>query len=97
MDFALVNKGKEKMNFYEVFVSVAMFTTIIMMLVFLILFARRSLVSSGEVSIEINGDPEKTIVCASGGNYLIPLLTQGYFCPLRAAGRNLCPMQVQGA
>ena len=67
------------MNFYEVFVSVGMFTTIIMMLVFLILFARRSLVSSGEVSIEINGDPEKTIVCASGGKLLNTLADSGIF------------------
>ena len=29
--------------------------------------------------------PEKPSFVLQEGNYLIPLLTQGYFCPLRAA------------
>ena len=78
------------MNFFEVFVSVGMFTAVIMMLVFLILFARRSLVSSGEVSIEINGDPEKTIVCASGGKLLNTLADSGIFLSSACGGGGTC-------
>ncbi|MBT7795830.1 MAG: NADH:ubiquinone reductase (Na(+)-transporting) subunit F, partial [Gammaproteobacteria bacterium] len=53
------------MNVIEVVLGVSMFTGIIMMLVFVILYARRLLVSTGEVTIEINGDPEKTITCSA--------------------------------
>ncbi len=40
----------------EVILGVGMFTGIIMLLVFLILYAMIYLVSTGEVTIEVNGD-----------------------------------------
>ena len=46
----------------EIYLGVGMFTGIIMILVFVILYARKLLVSTGEVSIEINADPAKTIL-----------------------------------
>ena len=49
------------MNPMEVVLGVTMFTGVIMSVVFVILYARKMLVSTGEVTIEINGDPEKTI------------------------------------
>ena len=50
-----------------------------MMLVLFILYARRLLVSTGEVVIEINGDPEKTITCSAGGKLLNTLADAGIF------------------
>ena len=58
------------MNVTEIVLGVSMFTGVIMALVFVILYARKMLVSTGEVTIEINGDPEKTIVTQAGGKLL---------------------------
>ena len=41
--------------------GVAMFTGIIIALVGIILFAKSKLVASGDITIEINDDPDKTI------------------------------------
>ena len=43
----------------EIILGVTMFTVIIMMVVFIILAARKQLVSTGDVSIEINGNPDQ--------------------------------------
>jgi Na+-transporting NADH:ubiquinone oxidoreductase subunit F len=51
----------------EILLGVGMFTAIIMVLVTVILMARKQLVAAGAVDIEINGDPEKTLSTAAGG------------------------------
>mgnify|MGYP006398930559 CR=1 FL=1 len=51
-----------------VILGVGMFTAIVLSLVFIILFARSRLVSSGNVTIEING--EKTITVPAGDKLL---------------------------
>ena len=56
-----------------------MFTVIIMMLVFIILFARNQLVSTGAVTIEINDDPTKAITTNAGGKLLQTLSDAGIF------------------
>ena len=63
----------------EIVLGVTMFTTVIMLLVFVILYARKMMVSSGDVTIEINGDPEKTIVAQAGGKLLNTLADAGIF------------------
>ena len=45
----------------EIIFGIAAFTLIVNMMIFVILFARTKLVSTGDVTVEINGDPEKTI------------------------------------
>lgn len=40
----------------EIILGVAMFTTIVMVLVLLILFAKSKLVNTGDIAVEINGD-----------------------------------------
>ncbi|MBL6691954.1 MAG: NADH:ubiquinone reductase (Na(+)-transporting) subunit F [Pseudomonadales bacterium] len=78
------------MNFIEVVLGVTMFTGVIMMLVFVILYARKLLVSTGEVHIEINGDPEKTITCAAGGKLLNTLADSGIFLSSACGGGGTC-------
>lgn len=78
------------MNVIEVFLGVSMFTGIIMMLVLVILYARRLLVSTGEVIIEINGDPEKTITCSAGGKLLNTLADAGIFLSSACGGGGTC-------
>ena len=43
-----------------------MFIAIVLALVFIILFAKSKLVPSGEVTISINGDPDKAITAQPG-------------------------------
>jgi len=45
-----------------IFGGVALFTTIVMLLVAVILYARSKLVTTGDIQIEINGDPEKSVL-----------------------------------
>jgi len=78
------------MNVMEVVLGVTMFTGVIMALVFVILYARKMLVSTGEVTIEINGDPEKTIVAQAGGKLLNTLADSGIFLSSACGGGGTC-------
>jgi Na+-transporting NADH:ubiquinone oxidoreductase subunit F len=48
------------------------------------------LVSTGEVTIEINGDPEKTITCSAGGKLLNTLSDAGIFLSSACGGGGTC-------
>ena len=74
----------------EIFLGVGMFTSVIMVLVFVILYARKQMVSTGEVTIEINGDPEKTIVAPAGGKLLNTLADAGIFLSSACGGGGTC-------
>ncbi|PDH37308.1 MAG: NADH:ubiquinone reductase (Na(+)-transporting) subunit F [OM182 bacterium MED-G24] len=74
----------------EIILGVSMFTGVIMALVFVILFARKQLVSSGEVSIEINGDPENVITASAGGKLLATLAESGIFLSSACGGGGTC-------
>ena len=74
----------------EIFLGVGMFTSVIMLLVFVILYARKQLVSTGEVTIEINNDPEKTIRAPAGGKLLNTLANSGIFLSSACGGGGTC-------
>ena len=78
------------MNYIEIVLGVSMFTSVIMLLVFVILYARKMMVSSGDVTIEINGDPEKTIVAQAGGKLLNTLAEAGIFLSSACGGGGTC-------
>lgn len=42
-----------------IILGVVMFTLIVLVLTALILFAKSKLVNTGDISVEVNGDPEK--------------------------------------
>ena len=71
-----------------VILGVAMFTAIVLSLVCVILFARSRLVSSGNVTIEING--EKTITVPAGDKLLNTLSGQGVFLASACGGGGSC-------
>ncbi|GAB3374052.1 NADH:ubiquinone reductase (Na(+)-transporting) subunit F [Spongiibacter taiwanensis] len=71
-----------------VVLGVGMFTAIVLALVFIILFARSRLVSSGNVNIVING--EKTITVPSGDKLLGTLANQGVFLASACGGGGSC-------
>jgi len=74
----------------EIILGVSMFTAIVILLVLVILFAKSKLVSSGEVTISINGDPAKAVKTAAGGKLLGALADQGIFIPSACGGGGTC-------
>jgi Na+-transporting NADH:ubiquinone oxidoreductase subunit F len=71
-----------------VILGVGMFTAIVLSLVCVILFARSRLVSSGNVTIEING--EKKITVPAGDKLLNTLSGQGVFLASACGGGGSC-------
>ena len=72
----------------EIILGVGLFTGIVLALVTIILLARSQLVSTGSVSIEING--EKTITAPVGGKLLGTLADSGLFVPSACGGGGTC-------
>ena len=72
----------------EIVLGIALFTIIIMALVFLILSARSKLVSTGDISIIIND--EKTISCSAGGKLLGALADAGLYVSSACGGGGTC-------
>jgi len=77
-------------EYTEIILGVIMFTAMVLALVAVILSARAKLVSSGEVTIEINGDPEKTIKAAAGDKLLQTLANNGVFLSSACGGGGTC-------
>ena len=74
----------------EIILGVGMFTAIVVALVLVILFAKSKLVAEGDVTISINGDPEKAVTTAAGGKLLGALADQGIFVPSACGGGGTC-------
>ncbi|OUR68489.1 NADH:ubiquinone reductase (Na(+)-transporting) subunit F [Bermanella sp. 47_1433_sub80_T6] len=77
-------------EYTEIILGVVMFTGMVLALVAIILGARAQLVSSGAVSIEINGDPTKTITAAAGDKLLQTLANNGVFLSSACGGGGTC-------
>ena len=77
-------------DFATIVGGVALFTVVVMLLVSLILVARARLVSSGEVQIEINGDPDRTLTVPAGGKLLNTLADAGIFLSSACGGGGTC-------
>ena len=74
----------------QIALGVAMFTGVILALVAMLLVARRQLVASGDVSIVINDDSDKTITAPAGGTLLGALAANGIYLPSACGGRGSC-------
>lgn len=70
--------------------GVVMFTAVVLALVAIILAARAKLVSSGDVRIDINEDPEKSITVPAGGKLLQTLAGKGIFLASACGGGGTC-------
>ena len=73
-----------------VLLGVAGFTGVILALVVVLLYARRRLVATGEVTIRINDDPEHDICTPAGGTLLGTLAANGLFIPSACGGKGSC-------
>ena len=74
----------------EIILGVSMFTAIVLALVLVILFAKSKLVSSGDVTISINGEDDKSVVASAGGKLLNVLADKGIFIPSACGGGGTC-------
>lgn len=74
----------------EIILGVVMFTVIVLSLVAIILAARSKLVSTGDVTIEVNNDPEHTVKTAAGGKLLGTLAGNGIFLSSACGGGGTC-------
>ena len=70
--------------------SIVAFTLIILLLVFILLFAQSKLVASGDVKIVINGDEEKPLVVSGGSTLMSTLSAQKIFLPSACGGGGTC-------
>ena len=66
------------------------FTVVILALVVILMFARSRLVSSGNVRILINEDPEKALETAAGSTLLGTLADNKLFIPSACGGQGTC-------
>ncbi len=71
-------------------VGIVAFTALILFLVTILLVAKSQLVASGEVEIEINGDPANTLTTASGSTLLNTMAANGIFIPSACGGKGSC-------
>ena len=74
----------------ELVLGVVMFTVIVLTLVAVILAARAKLVSSGNVSIIVNEDPDSKIDTPAGGKLLQTLASEGMFLSSACGGGGTC-------
>ncbi len=74
----------------EIIFGVTTFTAVVLLLVMVILFARSKLVVSGDVNIEVNNDPEKTLVASAGDKLLGTLSSKGVFLSSACGGGGTC-------
>ncbi len=75
---------------HEILLGVGMFTGIVITLVCVILLARKLLVPSGLVTLEINDDPSKTLEVPMGGKLLQTLADKKIFVPSACGGGGSC-------
>ena len=75
---------------HEILLGVGMFTGIVLALVIVILLARKLLVPSGLVTLEINDDPSKTLEVPMGGKLLQTLADKKIFVPSACGGGGSC-------
>ncbi len=73
-----------------VIASIVAFTVVILLLVFMLLFAQAKLVQSGDVKVTLNG--KKEIIVSAGSTLLSTLSAQNIFLPSACGGGGTCAM-----
>lgn len=73
-----------------IILGVVMFTVVVLGLVAIILAARSKLVSTGDVTITINDNPEQSIKVAAGGKLMNTLADAGIYLPSACGGGGSC-------
>ncbi|KFZ37428.1 Na(+)-translocating NADH-quinone reductase subunit F [Shewanella mangrovi] len=74
----------------EMIYGIGMFTLVVCLLVIIILFAKSRLVESGDVTLRINDDDDKSVTVSSGGKLLGALASKDIFVPSACGGGGTC-------
>jgi len=74
----------------EVFIGVAVFSSVILLLVIILNVIGNTLLPQGEVTIVINDDPDKSINVGTGGTVLSALGDQNVYLPSACGGQGTC-------
>ncbi len=74
----------------SIILGVVMFTVIVLALVLIILLAKSKLVPSGDVTITVNGDPEKSFTTSPGSKLLGAMAANGIFVSSACGGGGSC-------
>ena len=74
----------------EIVLGILSFTVIVNIMVAIILLARSQLVSTGDVTIEINDDPTQKITVPAGGKLLQTLAENNLFLSSACGGGGTC-------
>ncbi len=64
----------------EIILGVVMFTLIVLALTVMILFAKSKLVNTGDITVEINEDEDKSFTAPAGDKLLNMLSSHGILC-----------------
>ena len=72
--------------------SIVAFSVVILLLVFILLYAQSKLVQAGDVKIIINGDEKNPVVTSAGSTLLGTLSGQKIFLPSACGGGGTCAM-----
>ncbi|HIG30789.1 MAG TPA: NADH:ubiquinone reductase (Na(+)-transporting) subunit F [Verrucomicrobiales bacterium] len=75
---------------FEIFLGVSTFTVVVLLLVAVILAAKTHLVQSGDVTITINDDPDKTLIVPAGGKLLNTLASEKVYVSSACGGGGTC-------
>ena len=73
-----------------ILLGVVMFTGVIVSLVGVLLVCRSKLVSSGEVTVRVNDDPEHDLRVSAGNTLLSTLAERRIFIPAACGGKGSC-------
>ena len=76
----------------QIFLSVSVFTVVVLILVLILNFAESQLLPQGDVTVEINGNPEKSTTTRPGSTLLSALAGQSVFLPSACGGGGTCAM-----
>mgnify|MGYP001231323197 FL=1 len=74
------------------FLSVAIFTGVILILVLMLNLAESKLLPQGDITLNINGDDDKSIKVRPGSTLLSALATESIFLPSACGGGGTCAM-----
>jgi Na+-transporting NADH:ubiquinone oxidoreductase subunit F len=75
---------------YEILTGVTLFTAVMLVVVGVLLAAKRKLVATGDVAILINDDPSKSLRVPAGGTLLGTLADRKIFIPSACGGKGAC-------
>ncbi len=76
----------------NIVLAVVVFSTVILLLAFMLISARRRLVPQGDVRIIVNGDEENPILAKPGSSLLATLSDSNIFLPSACGGGGTCAM-----